>query len=131
MTILSAASKHEKAEEETQGWADMRNFKRKGYIPRITASRHFIGRASLVISLARSISLQSGTRERRGQLEGLCYASTASSALLHHIGKVGFQEWVAHCGQGTEENIFFRNVLNPIEVSITCSLLLLTKNSLQ
>lgn len=40
------------------------NSKRKGYIPRITASRHFIGRASLVISLARSISLQSGTRER-------------------------------------------------------------------
>lgn len=38
--------------------------KRKGYIPRITASRYFIGRASLVISLARSISLQSGTRER-------------------------------------------------------------------
>lgn len=29
----------------------------EGYIPRITASRHLIGRASLVISLARSISL--------------------------------------------------------------------------
>lgn len=30
---------------------------KEGYIPRITASRHLIGRASLVISLARSISL--------------------------------------------------------------------------
>lgn len=70
----------------------MHNPKKKGYIPRITASRHFIGRASLVISLARSISLQSGTRERQGQLQGLCYASTASSALLHYICKVGFQE---------------------------------------
>jgi hypothetical protein len=29
----------------------------EGYIPRITASRHLIGRASLVISFARSISL--------------------------------------------------------------------------
>lgn len=63
-----------RAEAKTQGWADMHNSKRKGYIPRITASRHFIGRASLVISLARSISLQSRTRERWGQLKGLCYA---------------------------------------------------------
>lgn len=74
--ILSPPSKHHKQESraKTKGWADMHNSKRKGYIPRITASRHFIGRASLVISLARSISLQSGTRERWGQLEGFCYA---------------------------------------------------------
>lgn len=65
---------------------------RKGYIPRITASRHLIGRASLVISLARSISLWSRTRERCGELEGLHYASMASSALLQCICNVGFQE---------------------------------------
>lgn len=75
-----------------QGWAGMHISKRKGYIPRITASRHLIGRASLVISLARSISLWKGTREGQGELGGLHYASTASSALLQYICKVGFQE---------------------------------------
>lgn len=92
LETLSSVSKHDKrTEEKTQGWAGMHISRRKGYIPRITASRHLIGRASLVISLARSISLWSGTRERRGELGGLHYANTASSALLH-ICKVGFQE---------------------------------------
>lgn len=61
--------------------------KRKGYIPRITASRHLIGRASLVISLARSISLLDSTsrRDRGGELKGFA------------LGRAGeFSRWAAY-----------------------------------
>lgn len=78
--------------------------KTKGYIPRITASRHLIGSASFVISLARSISLWDKTgkeqEENQNKLKkGLCQAEQRQAGRGHMRGGRNRMIW-SHKGRG-------------------------------